>query len=94
MSRAEVDETLGIGTIVDYKRVQLANPWKSEAFVIEDGTPTVILYYVTDGLVWKRSDDRRNLTPVVLESGSVVGWGWSFLERNLDRYHTQTRTIP
>lgn len=97
MRTDEVHALMGEGQLVRYKGIDLQNPWRSEGFVLDDGVPAVILYYVTEKFTrdtWKWSVEQRELTPVVLENEMVVGWGWAFLERNLDRYQTKMHEIP
>ena len=86
MSDAEVRSVMGEGEIVRYKKIYLVDPWRTEAFPLGDGTKVLILYYVTQPprKYYHPSDDA--LTPVVLENDRLVGWGWSYLRRNADRY--------
>ncbi len=67
------------------------------------GTVAEIIFYYTDfkrperaSRIWTPSaeglaiqDDE--LTPIVLEDDTVVGWGWAFLERNVERYEIEIR---
>lgn len=86
MTREQVEERMGDAHAVNYKRVQLRNPWRTEAFRVSKTLQVDILYYVTQGYVWQGFDDRHALTPVIFENDVVVGWGWGFLDRNRDRY--------
>jgi len=90
MSAATVRGTLGEGEIVRYKKIYLVDPWRSESFSLVDGTDVLILFYVTQPT---RNFDRTqdyDLTPIVLEDDRVIGWGWSYLNRNTDRYRLST----
>jgi hypothetical protein len=90
MSGSQVRATLGEGEVVSYKKLQLVDPWRSESFVLTDGKHVAILYYITEQ---PRSYGRPNdesLTPIVLENDRVVGWGWSYLRRQSDRYGVST----
>ncbi|HEY2775237.1 MAG TPA: DUF3192 domain-containing protein [Candidatus Binatia bacterium] len=94
MTREQVESLMGTGQIVGYKRIQLRNPWRTESYRVGGRTEVVILYYVTQGYVWQGVDDAHALTPVVFEDGSVVGWGWNFLQRNRDRYTLDNALKP
>jgi hypothetical protein len=86
MTMDEVHQRMGRGHLVNYKRVQLRNPWQTEAFRVSDGLQVDVLYYVTQGYVWQSADSRHATTPVVFENGKVAGWGWGYLDRNRDRF--------
>jgi hypothetical protein len=90
MTREEVEQRMGSGHLVNYKRVQLRNPWRTEAFRIDRNTQVDILYYVTQGYVWQSYDGRHAITPVVFENGKVTGWGWGYLDRNRDHFVEKT----
>ena len=90
MSAAAVRSTMGVGELVRYKKLYLVDPWHSEGFFLIDGSDVLILYYVTQPpRRYDRVEDHE-LTPIVLENDQVVGWGWSFLWRNSDRYRIST----
>ena len=88
MSGAGVARVMGEGELVSYRRIRLSNPWRSEAFILKDEgkTRVRILYYLTEPQRRWRTAGDGELTPVVLENDQVVGWGWSYLRRNMDRY--------
>jgi len=86
MSSQEVRSTMGEGEIINYKRLYLVDPWRSESFSLVDGEEVLILFYVTQPPRKYYSPQDNELTPIVLENGAVVGWGWSFLKSNSDRY--------
>ena len=92
MSRAEVVAKMGEGEIVRYERIHLLNPWRSEAFFLRDehNTRVEILYYLTEPQVKWGTLREEEITPVVLENDLLVGWGWSYLRRNTDRYGIST----
>jgi len=86
MTAATVRSILGEGEIVRYKKIYLVDPWRSESFFLVDGTDVLLLFYVTQPpRKFYRAED-RDLTPIVLEHDKVVGWGWSYLRRNYERY--------
>ena len=89
MSQDEASQVMGQGVVVRYKRLYLVDPWRSESFALEDGTEVLLLFYITEfPRRYARSYDRA-LTPLVFETGILVGWGWSYLNRNLDRYQVK-----
>jgi len=89
MDREQVAEVMTDGAFVSYKKIQVTNPYRSEGFALEDGTPVQVLFYLTQiQRKYGRPTDEE-LTPLVLEHGRLVGWGWSFLEKNLERYEVK-----
>lgn len=90
MTRHEAVQIMGQGEIVRYKKIYLVDPWRSESFTLADGTEVLLLLYLTQFPKKYASPDDRALTPLVFEDGSLVGWGWSYLDRNLDRYQVGT----
>lgn len=92
MTRAQVEAAMGHETTVRYDRLQLHNPWRRERVHAPGNLEVEVLYYVTQGDVWRTGDPRHALTPVVLENGVVAGWGWRFLDRNRGRYASPSAT--
>ena len=69
------------------------NPHRTERAQTPDGTEVEIFFYQTetrsaDGAI---SDDE--LSPIVLEDGRLVGWGWVYLRQNIDPNAITNRTI-
>ena len=68
----------------------ITNPYRSEILQGKDKTLEVI-YYVTDvkkeGIVI--TDDA--LTPLVFDNGKLIGWGWSFLQDNIQKHEIRMR---
>jgi hypothetical protein len=66
---------------------RVTNPYKTETLESKTAHGRFnVLYYYTDmeeqdGVI---SDDE--LTPLVLENGKLIGWGWSFLDEKVPRY--------
>ena len=90
MTGGEVTALLGEGEIVQYRKILLVDPWRSEGFALADGTPVRILYYLTQPPQKYYAPDEADLTPIVLENDTLVGWGWSYLRRNTDRYQVES----
>ena len=90
MSAVSVRTIMGDGEVVRYNKLHLVDPWRSEAFSLADGSDVLILFYVTQPprKYYRPEDDA--LTPIVLEDDQVVGWGWTYLRQNHDRYRIAT----
>ena len=88
MSEADVDRVMGTGSVwINDAIGEVANPYKTEGWTAADGQPMTARYYYTS--LRKRDNiiDDDELTPVVLESGRVIGWGDSFFDRHDERPH-------
>jgi len=86
MSRAEVYAIMGNNEVIRYKRINFVDPWRSESFLLVDGTHVFILFYMTEPSRRYSMPADQSLTPIVLENDQIAGWGWSYLRRNTDRY--------
>jgi hypothetical protein len=67
------------------------NPYRTEVLVGKDGKTYEVLYYYTD---MKARDDKitdDELTPVVLQDGKLVGWGYPFLDQKVPPKPVYTR---
>jgi len=67
------------------------NPYRTEVLVGKDGKTYEVLYYYTD---MKTRDDKitdDELTPVVLQDGKLVGWGYPFLDQKVPPKPVYTR---
>ena len=82
MTMDEVASLMGTEPI--HRRVN--QPYRTETTRLSDGTSAVIWLYYSD--IKARDDAITNdeLTPVVFEKGKVVGWGWTYLDQNYNRY--------
>ena len=72
------------------KTIIITNPYRSEIFQGKDKTLEVI-YYVTDV---KRDDGAitdDELTPLVFDNGTLIGWGWGFLVESVKKYEIRIR---
>ncbi|MFH0732871.1 MAG: DUF3192 domain-containing protein [Candidatus Omnitrophota bacterium] len=82
----------GLIASVDNKDTALTinNPYRSEILQGKDKTFEVI-YYVTD----VKKDDGAitddELTPLVFDAGKLIGWGWTFLQDNAQKYEIRIR---
>lgn len=66
-----------------------SQPYKAETFLNNDNIPIDLWYYLTDS--WRGQDEEEQLTPIVFESGKVVGSGWKFLEGNKEKYELKIK---
>jgi Protein of unknown function (DUF3192) len=91
MTKAEVLSTMGTATYVTDTGLTITNPYRSEILRGKNNAVFEILFYYTDV---KRADDAitdDELTPVILEEGKVVGWGWLFLQDTANTYELRLR---
>ena len=103
MNKVKVIEIMGnksfVGIVREYvgalgrstnTRVSITNPYRSEILQGKDKTFEVI-YYVTDvkNNDYAIADDE--LTPLVFDNGKLIGWGWSFLQDNVQRHELRIR---
>lgn len=101
MTRQQTLDVMGTGEYkLGYSRggyfeATLNNPYKSETLQGKDKTFEV-LYYYTDkkrtnlpGQEFLITDDE--LTPLVFDEGKLIGWGWGFLEQNVQKYEIRLR---
>ena len=67
------------------------NPYKNEVLYGKNGKVLEVLYYYTD----KKSADGvitdDELTPLVFDGDKLIGWGWGFLEVNIQKYEIRIR---
>lgn len=104
MNKKEVLDIMGYKSVTDkyanWEKVTVTNPYRSEILQGEGKTLEVIYYYTdtkhetnVDSWGWSQpspvSDDE--LTPVVFDGGKVIGWGWRFLQDNINKYEIRVR---
>jgi len=91
MTREEVLALMGTETVRAREGWQITNPYRTETLVAKSGETFEVLYYYTDV---KRRDDAitdDELTPIVLQGGKVVGWGWTFLDQETQKHEIRVR---
>ena len=86
MPASSVRSLMGDGDLIQYKKIYFIDPWRSESYQLTDGTDVLILYYLTEPARKYYHPDDQALTPIVLENDRVVGWGWTYLRSNTERY--------
>ena len=61
-------------------------PFRTETLRLPDGSSALIWFYYSDKKEADYAITNDELTPVVFEKGKVVGWGWTYLDQNYNRY--------
>lgn len=105
MAKEEVIKIMGKDTRTAYKHPaminilsygmaaesqKISNPYRSGILQGKDKTFEV-LYYVTDDKTGKGVITDDCLTPLVFDNGRLMGWGWSFLQDNTQKYEIRVR---
>jgi len=100
MTKQEVMGTMGYKTASDdylgrvyytpKSVLSASNPYRTEILQGKEKTFEVLYYYTDvkkdDGAI---TDDE--LTPLVFDNGKLIGWGWSFLDQNIQKYEIRFR---
>jgi len=76
--------------LIHRKTIIITNPYRSEILQGKDKILEII-YYATDV---KRDDGvitDDELTPLVFDNGTLIGWGWSFLVESVKKYEIRIR---
>ena len=91
LTKQKVLNVMGTKSFETYTDGRINNPYRSEILSSKEGKTFEVLYYYTD---IKRTDDAitdDELTPLVFDNGKLIGWGWSFLQDNVQRYELRMR---
>ncbi len=70
--------------------VTITNPYRSEILRGKDKILEII-YYVTDARIDDSNISDDELTPLVFDNGKLIGWGWNFLNDNIQKYEIRMR---
>ena len=73
------------------ENIIINNPYKNEILRGKDDKAFEVIYYVTDV---RKTDDNISddeLTPLIFDNGKLMGWGWSFLQDNVQKYELRIR---
>ncbi len=86
MPRSEVEDTMESALYFlreggNRRRVRVPNPYRENAFERSDGSRAELLFYYTDKVGNDGVVTEDELTPLALEEGRLVGWGWPFVEK-------------
>lgn len=90
MNKSDVLTIMSTETIKTRSNRTINNPYRSEILKGKDKTLEV-LYYYTD---LKKADNAitdDELTPLVFDSGKLIGWGWSFLDDSIQKYEIRIK---
>ena len=106
MSKQEVSDIMGTETVTatpglmagvvslgasNMANEKISNPYKTEVLTTEEGKTLEVLYYYTDVQSRDGALTDDELTPVILEDNKVIGWGRSFLDKNIDKHELRIR---
>jgi hypothetical protein len=83
-SKRVSDETQAL-----YRGKQINNPYRTEASRTAEGVSVEILFYYTDQRKSDGAITDDELTPLVIENGVLAGWGWNFLDYNVEKYQIE-----
>jgi hypothetical protein len=72
-----------------YRGKQINNPYRTEANRTADRVSVEILFYYIDQPKSNGAITGDELTPLVTEDGVLAGWGWNFLDRNVEKYRIE-----
>lgn len=91
MDRSDVNQVMGAFK----KRTQnggvVTNPHRTETARLEAGGTATMMFYYTDVKNQDGAITDDELTPVVLRSDTVVGWGWSMIKKQEGEYIVRIR---
>lgn len=99
MTKDEVLKVMGTKSFSTYSQgdvfgipsyLTITNPYRSEILQGKEKTLEVV-YYVTDVKKDDNAISDDELTPFVFDNGKLIGWGWSFLNDNTQKYEIRTR---
>lgn len=95
-TRSALPSKKGSKTVSDeiralYRGKRISNPYRTEATRTADGVHVEVLFYYTDQREHDGAITDDELTPLVIEDGTLAGWGWSFLDQNVEKYRIELR---
>ena len=82
MSMDEVANLMGTKPLSS----DINQPYRAETLKLPDGSSAVIWFYYSDRKAADNAITNDELSPVIFEKGKVVGWGWTYLDQNYNRY--------
>ncbi|MDJ0850830.1 MAG: DUF3192 domain-containing protein [Myxococcota bacterium] len=85
MARSEVEATMESALYFlreggNRKRLRVPNPYRESTLEQGNGSPAELLFYYTERVGNDGVVTEDELTPLALEGGRLVGWGWPFVE--------------
>lgn len=91
MTKSEVLSVMGTKTITTDTGDVITNPYRSEVLRGKEDKVFEVLFYYTDIKSADGAITDDELTPIVLEAGKVVGWGWMFLQDTAQKFEIRLR---
>jgi len=73
------------------ENIIINNPYRNEILKSKDDKVFEVIYYVTDVRKSDNNISDDELTPLVFDNGKLIGWGWSFLNDNVQKYELRVR---
>ena len=87
--KAEVLEIMGTETKSGSSMGPINNPYRTGTMKGNNEEVYEILYYYTDVTDLDGAITDDELTPLVLEDGKLIGWGWSFIDEDLQKLQVE-----
>ena len=75
----------GFETFLD-KEALISNPYRRAQIRTDNGSEIELLFYYTGEHDHQEPVTDAELTPLVLENGTLTGWGWPYLNQNVGEY--------
>jgi hypothetical protein len=84
-------KTIPVEIRTRYRGERINNPYRTETSHTAGGAFVEILLYYTDRQSADSAITNDELTPLVIEAGVLAGWGWSYLDQNVEKYRIDFR---
>ncbi len=98
MSKEQVFEIMGeetgevnVGTLLHPGIMSATNPYKKEILQGKNRIYEMYYYYTDIGKGSYFSIAEDELTPLVFDKGKLMGWGWRFIETNIQKYELRIK---
>ncbi|MBY0400213.1 DUF3192 domain-containing protein [Myxococcota bacterium] len=88
---APFSQTIPEANKARYRAERISNPYRTETSASAEGEFVELLFYYTDRQAADEGITNDELTPLVIENGKLAGWGWSFLDQNVEKYRIEIR---
>jgi len=93
LSIDEVKNLFGFGEVKTSDKGIITNPYRTGTIKDKSGNEFTILFYYTDnkGKNIKNVINDQDLTPLVFQDDKLIGWGWTFIEDDLNKFELRLR---
>lgn len=97
MTKQEAMSIMGIQKITASKyfwsnpEFTITNPYRSETLQGKDKVFEVLYYYTDVKKTFSHAITDDELTPLIFDNGKLIGWGWSFMQDNAQKYEIRIR---